>query len=64
MSSCPPLSFRRAVELYDTPEEGTAELAGYTDEQLQFLVEFLRGSVAYQEERIRRLEEIKARESG
>jgi DNA-binding MarR family transcriptional regulator len=53
----------RAVELYGTPEEGADELAGYTDEQLEFLIEFLRGTVAYQEERIRRLEEIKARES-
>jgi DNA-binding MarR family transcriptional regulator len=53
----------RAVELYGTPEESADELAGYTDEQLEFLIEFLRGTVAYQEERIRRLEEIKARES-
>jgi DNA-binding MarR family transcriptional regulator len=53
----------RAVELYGSPEENADELADYTDEQLAFLVEFLRGTVAYQEERIRRLEDIKARES-
>jgi hypothetical protein len=53
----------RAVELYGRPEEGARALAGYTDEQLQFLIEFLRGSVGYQEERIRRLEVLKAREA-
>jgi hypothetical protein len=52
----------RAVELYGRPEEGARALAGYTDE-LQFLIEFLRGSVGYQEERIRRLEVLKAREA-
>ena len=53
----------RAAELYGTPEEGAAELASYSDEQLEFLIEFLRGSVAYQEERMRRLENVKAREA-
>jgi hypothetical protein len=52
-----------AVELYGTPEEGARALAGYTDEQLEFLIEFLRGSVSYQEERMRRLEALKAREA-
>src|SRR5262249_24542034 len=49
-----------AARLYGTPEEGAAGLAIYTDEQLEFLIGFLRGSVAYQEERLRRLQEIKA----
>jgi DNA-binding MarR family transcriptional regulator len=53
----------RAVELYGTPEEGARALAGYTDEQLEFLIEFLRGSVAYQERRMRRLEALKARDA-
>jgi DNA-binding MarR family transcriptional regulator len=50
----------RAVELYGRPEEGARALARYTDEQLQFLIESLRGSVGYQEERLRRLEALKA----
>src|SRR5262245_34897727 len=54
---------QRAVELYGTPEEGAAELSGYSDEQLEFLIDFLRRSVGYQEERLRRLEELKAREA-
>jgi DNA-binding MarR family transcriptional regulator len=52
-----------AEELYGTPEEGAQALAGYTDEQLEFLIAFLRGSVAYQEERMRRLEALKARDA-
>jgi DNA-binding MarR family transcriptional regulator len=51
---------RRAAEVYGTPEEGAQALAGYSDEQLEFLIRFLRGSIAYQEERMRRLEELKA----
>src|SRR6266508_3672435 len=54
---------QRAEQLYGTPDEGADELAAYTDEQLEFLVAFLRGSVAYQEERMRRLEAVKAREA-
>jgi DNA-binding MarR family transcriptional regulator len=53
-----------AAELYGPPEESAQGLDVYTDEQLRFLIEFLRGSVAYQEERMRRLEEIKARGAG
>jgi DNA-binding MarR family transcriptional regulator len=53
----------RAVELYGTPEEGARELDVYTDEQLQFLIDFLRGTIAYQEERMRRLDEIKNAEN-
>jgi hypothetical protein len=52
---------RGAVERYGAPDEGTEALASYTDEQLEFLIGFLRGSVAYQEERMRRLDELKAR---
>jgi DNA-binding MarR family transcriptional regulator len=50
-----------AEELYGAPEEGAQHLDVYSDEQLEFLIEFLRGSIAYQGERMRRLEEIKAR---
>jgi hypothetical protein len=31
----------------------------YSDEQLEFLIGFFRGSVAFQEERMRRLDELK-----
>jgi len=58
-----PQARERAEELYGTPEEGTAELSIYSDEQLEFLIAFLRGSVAYQEERMRRLEDLKSREA-
>jgi DNA-binding MarR family transcriptional regulator len=51
---------RRAEELYGTPEEGAQELSIYSDDELEFLIGFLRGSVAYQEERLRRLEKLKA----
>jgi DNA-binding MarR family transcriptional regulator len=51
---------QRAEQLYGAPEEGAQALAIYSDEQLEFLIGFLRGSVAYQEERMRRLEELKA----
>jgi DNA-binding MarR family transcriptional regulator len=54
---------RRAAQLYGTPEEGAQGLDGYTDEQLVFLIAFLRGSVAFQEERMRRLEALKASEA-
>jgi DNA-binding MarR family transcriptional regulator len=53
----------RSAQLYGTPEEGADELAVYSDEQLQFLTSFLRGSVAYQEERMRRLEVLRVREA-
>jgi DNA-binding MarR family transcriptional regulator len=49
----------RAAELYGSPEEGAAELSIYSDKQLEFLIDFLRRSVAYQEERLRRLEQLK-----
>ena len=50
-----------AAELYGSAEDGARALDGYTDEQLELLTGFLRGSVAFQEERMRRLEELKAR---
>jgi DNA-binding MarR family transcriptional regulator len=55
---------RVAAELYGPPEEGADALAGYTNEQLELLIDFLRGNVAYQEERMRRLEALKARATG
>ena len=54
---------RAAAQLYGAPEEAVKALAGYSDEQLQLLIGFLRGSVAYQEELMQRLEELKARKS-
>jgi DNA-binding MarR family transcriptional regulator len=53
----------RAAELYGTPEEGASALDAYTDEQLELLTGFLRGSVAFQEDRMRRLDELRAAES-
>jgi DNA-binding MarR family transcriptional regulator len=51
---------RGAEQLYGTPEEGARALDAYSDEQLEFLIGFLHGSVAFQEERMRRLETLKA----
>jgi DNA-binding MarR family transcriptional regulator len=51
----------RAAQLYGTPQEGADALAGYSDEQLEFLIDFLRRNIAYQEERMRGLEELMAR---
>jgi len=55
---------KRAQLLYGTEEEGAQGLAGYSDKELEFLIAFLRGSVAYQEERLRRLEALKGRTAG
>ena len=55
---------RMGEQLHGSMEEGVEALAIYTDEQLEFLIEFLRGNVAYQEERMRRLEELKVAETG
>ena len=49
--------------LHGPPQEGFEALAVYTDDQLEFLIDFLRGNVAYQEERMRRLAEIKAQDA-
>jgi DNA-binding MarR family transcriptional regulator len=54
---------RMAAQLYGSPEEGAGALASYTNEQLEFLIGFLRGNADYQEERMRGLEELKAREA-
>jgi hypothetical protein len=51
-----------AKQLYGTREEAAKALAGFTDEQLEFLIAYERGSAAYQEERLKRLDAIKARE--
>jgi DNA-binding MarR family transcriptional regulator len=53
-----------AQELYGTPEDdGAQALAGYSDEELEFLIRFLHGSTAYQEERMRRLDGLRARDA-
>lgn len=54
---------RMAAQLYGTADEGAKALAAYTNDQLELLIGFLRGNVAYQEERMRRLEALKAREA-
>ena len=55
---------RRAEELYGPPESAGEPLAMYTDKQLEFLTQFMRGSTAFQEEKMRLLEELVARETG
>lgn len=56
---------KRAELLYGPPEdEGAQGLAGYSDEELEFLIRFLRGSVEYQAERMRRLDALKEGGSG
>ncbi len=52
-----------AAQLYGTPDEGAHALAAYTNEQLEFLISFLRGNTAYQEERMRRLQDLKGRDA-
>ncbi len=54
---------RMAAQLYGTPNEGADALAAYTIEELEFLLGFLRGNAAYQEERMRRLDALKAQEA-
>jgi DNA-binding MarR family transcriptional regulator len=54
---------QRAEALYGGPHDPAEECAAYSDKELEFLIRFLRGSVDYQEERMRRLEELKAREA-
>jgi DNA-binding MarR family transcriptional regulator len=49
----------QAARLYGTPEGIAAGLAHLTDEQLDFLTEFHRGSVAYQHELLARFEAMK-----
>jgi phosphate uptake regulator len=52
-----------ARELYGSVDDAAQALASLSDEQLEFLIEFNRQSVAYQESLIRRLEEAKASRS-
>jgi DNA-binding MarR family transcriptional regulator len=52
-----------AKQLYGTPEEGAKSLEIYSDEQLRFLIDFHRNSVAFQEGLIQKLEAIKTREA-
>jgi DNA-binding MarR family transcriptional regulator len=49
-----------AEQLHGPPDEAVQALSGFTDEQLEFLTSFLHGSIAYQEERIRRLDALSA----
>lgn len=51
-----------AAQIYGTPDEAAGTLAAYTNEQLEFLIGFLRENAAYQEERMRRLDRLKAKE--
>jgi DNA-binding MarR family transcriptional regulator len=47
-----------AAQLYGPPGEAVKGLAGYTNEQLELLIGFLRGSAAYQETLIERLDAL------
>jgi DNA-binding MarR family transcriptional regulator len=53
-----------SVELYGTPEQASAGLGAYTVKQLELLIGFMRGSVAFQEEMMRRLDELIAQRTG
>jgi DNA-binding MarR family transcriptional regulator len=55
---------KSAERLFGTPSDTAQALSGYTDEQLEFLIQFLRGSSAYQEELWTRLDSLKAQETG
>jgi len=50
---------QRAQQLYGSPDEPARALSIFTDEQLEFLITFHRGSVAYQEQLMRRLDALK-----
>jgi DNA-binding MarR family transcriptional regulator len=52
-----------ARELYGSADDDAQALSALSDEQLEFLIEFNRQSVAYQENLIRRLEAAKASRS-
>jgi hypothetical protein len=58
-----PEALKMAAPLYGRPEAGADELASYTDEQLELLAAFMRGSIAIEEERIRRLDAVRARDA-
>jgi DNA-binding MarR family transcriptional regulator len=55
---------RRSEQLYGPPESAGAGLARYSDAELAFLTEFMHGNTAFQEEKLRLLGELKAREAG
>jgi hypothetical protein len=55
---------RRGEQLYGKPEDAGAALAMYSDEQLEFLTQFMHGNRAFQLEKMQELERLKARESG
>jgi DNA-binding MarR family transcriptional regulator len=50
-----------AQELYGTHEEAGRRLEVFSDEQLELLVRFLHGSIAWQEGRLERLAELRSR---
>ena len=54
---------KRGEELYGSPESVSDGLAMYTDEQLEFLTQFMHGNIAFQEQKMRQLEELLAREA-
>jgi DNA-binding MarR family transcriptional regulator len=54
---------RRGEQLYGKPEDAGDSLAAYSDEQLELLTQFMHGSTVFQEEKMRQLEELKAREA-
>jgi DNA-binding MarR family transcriptional regulator len=54
---------RMAAQVYGTPEEAGRALDHYTEEQLEFLTAFAEGSVAFQQERLRRIDALKARDA-
>jgi len=59
-----PMLQEMAVELYGSPEEASAGLNGYSQEELKLLISFMRAGVAFQEEKMRRLDELRAARSG
>jgi DNA-binding MarR family transcriptional regulator len=54
---------RVAARLYGPPDQGAEALGAYTNEELELLIAFLRDNAAYQEERMRRLDELRAKEA-
>jgi len=50
-------------ELYGSPEQASAMLHGYTEAELELLVGFMRGSVAFQHAMMQRLDELIAGKS-
>ena len=54
---------RRGEQLYGKPEDAGAALAMYSDEQLEFLTQFMHGNRAFQLQKMQELERLKARDS-